>query len=177
MGTVNGTALPADGTVTEGVWSKTFTLAADESVTFTGLPEGTTYTVSEEDYTAQGFVTTITPQTGSIEVEDGATEAPTVDVTVTNTRNVGGLTIAKAVTGSGSSASDTFTFRFELENETVNVDGTYNITYSGEANQPTTLVAVSYTHLDVYKRQGISSPKLKATPTKITCWQTPWSSR
>ena len=140
VGTVNGTALPADGTVTEGVWSKTFTLAADESVTFTGLPEGTTYTVSEEDYTAQGFVTTITPQTGSIEVEDGATEAPTVDVTVTNTRNVGGLTIAKAVTGSGSSASDTFTFRFELENETVNVDGTYNITYSGEANQPTTLV-------------------------------------
>ena len=140
VGTVNGTALLADGTVTEGVWSKTFTLAADESVSFTGLPEGTTYTVSEEDYTAQGFVTTITPQTGSIEVEDGATEAPTVDVTVTNTRNVGGLTIAKAVTGSGSSASDTFTFRFELENETVNVDGTYNITYSGEANQPTTLV-------------------------------------
>ena len=140
VGTVNGVALSADGTVTEGVWSKTFTLAADESVTFTGLPEGTTYTVSEEDYTAQGFVTTITPQTGSIEVEDGATEAPTVDVTVTNTRNVGGLTIAKAVTGSGSSASDTFTFRFELENETVNVDGTYNITYSGEANQPTTLV-------------------------------------
>ena len=140
VGTVNGTALPADGTVTEGVWSKTFTLAADESVTFTGLPEGTTYTVSEEDYTAQGFVTTITPQTGSIEVEDGATEAPTVDVTVTNTRNVGGLTIAKAVTGSGSSASDTFTFRLKLENETVNVDGTYNITYSGEANQPTTLV-------------------------------------
>ena len=140
VGTVNGTALPADGTVTEGVWSKAFTLAADESVTFTGLPEGTTYTVSEEDYTAQGFVTTITPQTGSIEVEDGATEAPTVDVTVTNTRNVGGLTIAKAVTGSGSSVSDTFTFRLKLENETVNVDGTYNITYSGEANQPTTLV-------------------------------------
>ena len=140
VGTVNGTALLADGTVTEGVWSKTFTLAADESVSFTGLPEGTTYTVSEEDYTAQGFVTTITPQTGSIEVEDGATEAPTVDVTVTNTRNVGGLTIAKAVTGSGSSVSDTFTFRLKLENETVNVDGTYNITYSGEANQPTTLV-------------------------------------
>ncbi len=140
VGTVNGTALPADGTVTEGVWSKTFTLKANESVTFTGLPEGTTYTVSEEDYTAQGFVTTITPQTGSIEVEDGATEAPTVDVTVTNTRNVRGLTIAKAVTGSGSSVSDTFTFRLKLENETVNVDGTYNITYSGEANQPTTLV-------------------------------------
>ena len=140
VGTVNGVALSADGTVTEGVWSKTFTLKANESVTFTGLPEGTTYTVSEEDYTAQGFVTTITPQTGSIEVEDGATEAPTVDVTVTNTRNVGGLTIAKAVTGSGSSVSDTFTFRLKLENETVNVDGTYNITYSGEANQPTTLV-------------------------------------
>ena len=130
VGTVDGTALPADGTVTEGVWSKTFTLAADEGVTFTGLPEGTAYTVSEEDYTEEGFITTITPETGSIEVADGATEAPTVEVTVTNTRNVGGLTIAKAVTGSGSSASDTFTFRLGLENDAVNVDGEYTMTYS-----------------------------------------------
>ena len=131
VGTVNGVALPADGTITKGVWTKTFTLEADESVTFAGLPEGTAYTVSEEDYTAQGFITTITPQTGTIEVEDGATEAPTVDVTVTNTRNVGGLTIAKIVTGTGSSASDTFTFRLELENDAVNVDGEYTMTYSG----------------------------------------------
>ena len=130
VGTVNGVALSADGTVTEGVWSKTFTLKANETVTFTGLPEGTAYTVSEEDYTEEGFITTITPQTGTIEVEDGATEAPTVEVTVTNTRNVGGLTIAKNVTGSGSSASDTFTFRLELENDTVNVDGEYTMTYS-----------------------------------------------
>ena len=129
VGTVNGVDLPADGTITKGVWSKTFTLKANESVTFTGLPEGTAYTVSEEDYTAQGFITTITPQTGTIEVEDGATEAPTVEVTVTNTRNVGGLTIAKIVTGSGSSASDTFTFRLELENDAVNVDGEYTMTY------------------------------------------------
>lgn len=138
VGTVNGVPLPADGAVTEGVWSKTFTLASDESVTFTGLPEGTAYTVSEEDYTEEGFITTITPQTGTIEVEDGATEAPTVDVTVTNTRNVGGLTIAKIVTGSGSSASDTFTFRLELENDTVNVDGEYTITYFG-VEQPVLL--------------------------------------
>ena len=138
VGTVNGVALPTDGTVTKGVWSKTFTLKANESVTFTGLPEGTAYTVSEEDYTAQGFITTITPQTGTIEVEDGATEAPTVEVTVTNTRNVGGLTIAKIVTGSGSSASDTFTFRLELENDTVNVDGEYTMTYS-DVEQPALL--------------------------------------
>ena len=138
VGTVNGVALPTDGTVTKGVWSKTFTLKANESVTFTGLPEGTAYTVSEEDYTAQGFITTITPQTGTIEVEDGATEAPTVEVTVTNTRNVGGLTIAKIVTGSGSSASDTFTFRLELENDAVNVDGEYTMTYSG-VEQPALL--------------------------------------
>ena len=138
VGTVNGVALPADGTITKGVWSKTFTLKANESVTFTGLPEGTAYTVSEEDYTAQGFITTITPQTGTIEVEDGATEAPTVEVTVTNTRNVGGLTIAKIVTGSGSSASDTFTFRLELENDAVNVDGEYTMTYS-DVEQPALL--------------------------------------
>ena len=129
VGTVNGVDLPADGTITKGVWSKTFTLKANESVTFTGLPEGTAYTVSEEDYTAQGFITTITPQTGTIEVEDGATEAPTVEVTVTNTRNVGGLTIAKIVTGSGSSASDTFTFRLELENDAVIDIRIYTMTY------------------------------------------------
>ena len=138
VGTVNGTELPADGTVTEGVWSKTFTLKANETVTFTGLPEDTAYTVSEKDYTAQGFVTTITPRTGSIEVADNATEAPTVNVTVINTRNVGGLTIAKNVTGSGSSANDTFTFRLELENDTVNVDGEYTMTYS-DVEQPVLL--------------------------------------
>ncbi len=138
VGTVNGTELPADGTVTEGVWSKTFTLKANETVTFTGLPEDTAYTVSEKDYTAQGFVTTITPRTGSIEVADNATEAPTVNVTVINTRNVGGLTIVKNVTGNGGSNSDTFTFRLELENDTVNVDGEYTMTYS-DVEQPVLL--------------------------------------
>ena len=131
VGAVDGTALPAGGTVdANGVWSRTFTLKADETVTFTGLPEGTAYAVTEVDYKADGFVAAGVPTDGTIEVAEGAQAAPTVAVTVTNTRSVGDLTIAKTVTGSGSSANDAFTFRVELENATVNVDGEYVITYS-----------------------------------------------
>ena len=131
VGTVNGVVLPANGTVdADGVWSQTFTLEADETVTFTGLPEGTAYAVTETGYTADGFVAAGVPAKGAIEVAEGAQVAPTVAVTVTNTRSVGGLTIAKTVTGSGSSANDAFTFRVELENATVNVGGEYVITYS-----------------------------------------------
>ena len=59
----------------EGVWSKTFTLAADETVSFTGLPEGTTYTVSEARlHQRKASSPRSSPQnSAAIEVPDGAT--------------------------------------------------------------------------------------------------------
>ena len=94
VGAVDGTDLPAGGTVDpDGVWSKTFPLKANETVAFTGLPEGTTYTVSEANYTSEGFLTSIPQNTAAVQVPDDAQAAPVVEVTVTNTRYVGGLVI------------------------------------------------------------------------------------
>ena len=140
VGAVNGTSLPADGTVnSDGVWSKTFPLKANETVTFTGLPEGTTYTVSETSYTSEGFLVNIPQNTAAIQVPDDAQAAPVVEVTVTNTRYVGGLVIGKTVSGSGSSTADTFTFRLNLENASVNVDGEYDLIYSNAPDAPVPL--------------------------------------
>ena len=38
------------------------------------------------------------------------------------------------------------------------------------AEQVTTMKAVSYTHLDVYKRQGIDSLKMKSQTLKLPLW-------
>ena len=143
VGAVDGTDLPAGGTVDpDGVWSKTFTLEADETVAFTGLPEGTTYTVSEANYTSEGFLTSIPQNTAAVQVPDDAQAAPVVEVTVTNTRYVGGLVIGKTVSGSGSSTADTFTFRLELENASANVDGEYELIYSNAPDAPVLLSIV-----------------------------------
>ena len=141
VGYVNGMALSAAGTVTEGVWSKTLSLKAGESAVFTGLPEDTTYTISEADYTNLGYeeaqltsTGTVTPGTtagglkyitGTIPGEEGANS---VAVTVTNERNVGSLSVKKIVDGTG--ADDTsFDFELKLTHPTgVTLEGTYPAT-------------------------------------------------
>ncbi len=44
----------------------TFTLAHGESITITGIPEGTTYKVQEVDYSDEGYTTTATGHSGEI---------------------------------------------------------------------------------------------------------------
>ena len=66
-------------TFTSGV--ATFTLKGGESKTATGLPAGTTFTVSEADYSADGYVTTKSGDTGTIVDDKTATAA------FTNTRS------------------------------------------------------------------------------------------
>ena len=60
----------------------TFTLKHNESKTATGLPAGITYTVAEDDYSDDGYVTTKTGDTGTI-AKDGTSTA-----VFTNTKNV-----------------------------------------------------------------------------------------
>ncbi|MCQ2511777.1 MAG: Cna B-type domain-containing protein [Lachnospiraceae bacterium] len=75
---INGTY--GDMTFENGV--ATFTLKDGESKTATELPNGTAYTVSEKDYTADGYVTTKTGEEGTIVGDD------TMTATFINTRNV-----------------------------------------------------------------------------------------
>lgn len=51
------------GTVADG---GTLTLKAGQTVRITGLPSGTTYTVTEKDYSAQGFATVKTGDNGTV---------------------------------------------------------------------------------------------------------------
>ena len=102
-----------------------FTLKGGESRTATGLPAGTTFTVSEADYSTDGYVTTKSGDTGTI------TDGQTATAAFTNTRNVepiptyGNLTVSKNVTGDLGDKTKYFTFKVEF-----NVDGTFNYTGS-----------------------------------------------
>ena len=137
VGTVDGKDLTEVAAIENGVWEHTFTLKNGEKVVFAELPEGTRYTIVEanDGYASEGFIDMLDdPGNGVITVAENAIEAPDVAVTLTNTRNVGGLTIVKKVTGSGSATNDTFTFRSNSRTRTaVNVNGEYYMLRTGES--------------------------------------------
>lgn len=103
----------------------TFTLADGQSVKFVGLPEGTQYEVSEADYSANGYETTYTAQTGTI--EPTLESAAGVTSTVTNTLDTRSLSVSKIVSGSGAETDKAFTFQLTLVNNDLNVNGTYQV--------------------------------------------------
>ncbi len=112
---VNGTY--GDMNFVNGV--ATFTLKDGESKTATGLPNGTEYTVSESDYSAEGYETTKSGDEGVIVGDD------TVTAAFTNTRNAeGSLTVSKTLAGNDVDKTKDFTFTITLNDTTVN--GTYN---------------------------------------------------
>ena len=127
---VTVTLTAPEGVTLKGEWTQgeesgaaeatnTFILEDGESVEFTGLPEGTKYAVTEKSYAANGYESEIEPAEGDI--TDGAQS-----VTVTNTMNVGDLSVSKTVNGSGAQARREFTFTLTLENaDGVTVDNTY----------------------------------------------------
>ena len=111
----------------------TITLQGDWSVKFTGLPAGTGYEVTEQSYADLGFepavIAYVTDADADHEVEQGDED----EVTVTNTRNVGSLTITKEVEGNNLPASDTFTFTVTLENNSLPVNKQYgDYTFAAE---------------------------------------------
>ncbi len=92
---------------------ETFTLAATESKTFSGLDTEKLYKVVESEYA--NYSTTVKVGTSSVEgVDTGAFEiAPNADTAVvyTNNRKTADLTVKKAINGTPFSANDSFTFR------------------------------------------------------------------
>lgn len=80
-GTFNytGAGGATDGTISSG---DTISLAHGQSISISGLPKGTTYTVIEADYATDGYATTSTGDKGAIVTDDVQTAA------FTNTRNV-----------------------------------------------------------------------------------------
>ena len=136
--------------------TQTFTLEAGESVEFIGLPEGTTYVVTEADYSANGYAATFADdETGDGATADTATsangtivrsETGSVTATVTNTKYVGSLSVTKTTVGTGADQSKAFEFTLTLTGANgTNVNGTYDVT---GIDQPTLTVengAASFT--------------------------------
>lgn len=75
-GTANNSIAPdnwnADGTATA-----TITLKKDETVTFTNIPYGVTYTVTESDYSGEGYTTKVAVDDGA--ASDGRTATGTIN--------------------------------------------------------------------------------------------------
>ena len=122
--------------------SKTFTLEADETVAFTGLPEGTTYTVSEANYTSEGFLTSIPQNTAAVQVPDDAQAAPVVEVTVTNTRYVAAWSLARPFPAAAAARPIRSPSASSLRTPARNVDGEYELIYSNAPDAPVLLSIV-----------------------------------
>ena len=111
---INGTY--GDMTFENGVAA--FTLKGGESKKAEGLPNGVGYTVSENDYSSDGYVTTKTGDIGTIVGDETQTAA------FTNTRNAeGSLTVSKTVEGNDADTTKEFSFTVTLSDTTIS--GTY----------------------------------------------------
>lgn len=89
--------------------SFTVALAKNEKITIKDLPAGTVYTITEDDYSADGYSpeTTVGDLTGTI---TGGTTAKE-EVVVTNTYEPGKLVIEKVVSGTADNSGKTFEFK------------------------------------------------------------------
>lgn len=104
-----GNRMKDDGTIKSG---DTISLAHGESILIQGLPKGMNYTVTEADYTENGYLTASTGAQGTIEADGLQTasfintknEVPPVEV------RTGNLTISKTVSGNGADMEKKFEF-------------------------------------------------------------------
>ncbi len=117
--TVSG--IYGDMNFTKGV--ATFTLKHNEEKTATSLPAGINYEVNEIEANQNGYTTTVTNATGSIEKDK------TISVVFTNTKKneepdkpdepeetgYGNLIISKTVSGNAGDTTKAFTFTIELD--------------------------------------------------------------
>jgi hypothetical protein len=111
-----------DGTIRSG---DVISLAHGQRIMIVELPEGLQYTVTEDDYSAEGYKTVSTGETGTIAMDETQTAS------FTNTRSVyaaplGNLVITKTVTGSGADLDRKFDFAVTFSD----VNGVY--AYKGD---------------------------------------------
>ena len=109
VGTVEGETLAFKSGVL------TFTLKNGETLTITGLPIGTSYTVKEDDYSGEFYSTTYNGSVNADGAEGSITLTPSA-VNVTNTKNVGDLTVSKTVVNGDATKKFTFTVTLEEYN-------------------------------------------------------------
>ena len=102
-----------------------FALKHGQQITITGLPLGAKYTVTEDDYSADGFTTTANGTEGLMAT--GATSQDAIPVAAfVNTKDkpeTGNLTVSKVVTGTAGETERPFQFTVTLDDKSIS--GTY----------------------------------------------------
>ena len=98
--TYEGTGV-AGGSIASG--DKVY-LTHGQSIKIIDLPAGAAYSVTEEDYTSEGYITSSTAATGTISTDS------TVNAVFVNAKDVGSLQISKSVTGNGRDTEKDFDF-------------------------------------------------------------------
>ncbi len=92
----------------------TITLKGGESKTIEGLPNGTGYEVEEADYSEDGYTTTQTGDTGTID------ENTPLVAAFTNTRDTfGDIIVKKTVSGNAGNKTKSFSFTVTLSDQTI----------------------------------------------------------
>lgn len=113
------------GTIASG---DTLSLAHGQSITIMGLPKDVTYTVTEADYSGDGYTTTSTGATGSIVADTTQTASFTNSKSVWSTSpTTGNLTISKTVAGIGADTAKKFDFTVTF----TGASGSYHYTGNG----------------------------------------------
>ena len=111
--------------------TETFVLKHGESKTFPDLPVGTTYTITETDYTAEGYAATVQEYTGQITGEEEL-RLPFANVYQPPMES-GSLTVSKEVVGHNPEPDKEFAFAI-----TFSDGGTYEYTVDGGEPQELT---------------------------------------
>ena len=106
------TATISDGKVT-GI-----KLKPDQKYTIIGLPAGTAYTITEEDYSADGYTSDISDG-GKTGIITGGTRQ-TEQIEVTNNFSSGELVVTKTVAGNAAETNREFSFNVTLTDAAVN---------------------------------------------------------
>ena len=111
--------------------TETFVLKHGESKTFPDLPVGTTYTITETDYTAEGYAATVQEYTGQITGEEEL-RLPFANVYQPPMES-GSLTVSKEVVGDNPEPDKEFAFAI-----TFSDGGIYEYTVDGGEPQELT---------------------------------------
>ncbi len=160
--TYSYTKTAADGTTTNDIVASdngTVKLKAGESVTITGIPAGTDYTVTENP--DADYITAPANATGTIKKDS------TVEAAFTNTYQRGDLTITKQVVN--NTGVDEFEFTITLNDTSIN--GAYGpVTFTNGIGKTTLKAGESVTIKDLPKDVGYAvteAPVLGYTPASI----------
>lgn len=112
-----GTGGASNGSLSSG---DTISLAHGEGIVITGLPKDAEYTVTETDYSSDGYSTTSIDATGTIAADETQT------VVFTNTKDKpGSLVVSKTVTGNAGDKTKKFDF-------TITFDAAGDFKYTGD---------------------------------------------